>query len=86
MERYTAFTKSKKQGALLSGLAFTLQQQAVEIDVTERSLIESDWDFFRQAQLIGANYSPGLKDVWMGWPHNIQKLRHLNFCPIGNPA
>ena len=73
MERYTAFTKARNKARFFRVWHLPWQQQAVEIDVTERSLLETNWEFFRQAQLAGANYSPGLKEVWMGWPHSIQK-------------
>jgi len=65
MERYTAFTKARNKARFFRVWHLPWQQQAVEIDVTERSLLETNWEFFRQAQLAGANYSPGLKEVWM---------------------
>jgi hypothetical protein len=42
-----------------------------DVDIHDMSLLKNTWDFFRNVRLLGANYSPGLEDVWMGWPHRL---------------
>jgi uncharacterized protein YqjF (DUF2071 family) len=37
----------------------------------EKALLEKNWAWFNDARLVGANYSPGVRDVWMGRPHTI---------------
>ena len=76
MERYTAFTR--RQGRL--GLFRVWhhpwpQQQAASIQLPQLSLLEGSGSWFREAQMVGANYSPGLTDVWIGRPHRSPGYR-----------
>jgi uncharacterized protein YqjF (DUF2071 family) len=74
MERYTAFTHVKGRSRFFRVWHPPWRQQCAEITLTDQTLLESKWSFFRQARPVGANYSPGLKNVWMGWPHDLSKL------------
>jgi len=42
-----------------------------QVRLEDQSLLENNWQFFRDATLVGAHYSPGAFDVWMGWPHVV---------------
>ena len=37
----------------------------------EKTLLDENWSWFKDARLVGANYSPGVWDVWMGRPHAV---------------
>jgi UDP-N-acetyl-D-glucosamine dehydrogenase len=44
---------------------------AAKVSVTEQSLLENRWPFMREGLIVGANSSPGARDVWMGRPHRL---------------
>lgn len=71
VERYTAFTQHRKRARFFRVWHSPWQQAPVEIDVTASSLIASTGNWWKTAEFIGANYSPGA-EVWMGRPHRIQ--------------
>lgn len=39
----------------------------------ERSLLVENWPWMRDAQVVGANDSPGVEGVWMGRPWPMSK-------------
>jgi hypothetical protein len=45
------------------------QQFALSVALDENTLLTKVWKWFREALLVGANYSPGFDEVWMGRPH-----------------
>jgi uncharacterized protein YqjF (DUF2071 family) len=69
MERYTAFTKCFSWRRYFRIWHPPWPQVRVEIEVPEMSLLTNVWPWFADATMIGANYSPGVNDVWMGRPH-----------------
>jgi len=69
MERYTAFTWRRGQGRFFRVWHRPWLQVAAEPVVSDQSLLEQAWPFFRSAKISGGNFSPGLQSVWMGWPH-----------------
>jgi uncharacterized protein len=73
LERYTAFTQSGKTKRFFRIWHQPWRQVPVEIDVTVGELIASSGNWWRNAQLTSANYSPGV-EVWMSWPHSIKTL------------
>lgn len=72
MERYTAFTSFGAKRRFFRVWHEPWSQVGVDIRVAERSLLEGIWPFFRNARLVGANFSPGVTGVWMGWPHRVR--------------
>jgi len=74
MERYTAFTHGRGTPRFFRVWHQPWKQQPASIRVLNQSLLEANWDFFRGAKPIAANYSPGLRNVWMGWPHKTSKI------------
>jgi uncharacterized protein YqjF (DUF2071 family) len=74
MERYTAFTSVGDKARFFRVWHLPWQQHPVNVEVTDRSLLEANWDFFRDARLAGANYCAGVTDVWMGWPHRLSLI------------
>jgi uncharacterized protein YqjF (DUF2071 family) len=71
MERYTAFTDRGGRRRFFRVWHAPWLQIPARVEVHERSLLERNWSFFRNAAVVGANFSPGLEDVWMGWPHRV---------------
>jgi len=72
MERYTAFTHARRTAKFFRVWHDPWRQIAAEVTVTDASLLELTWPFFRNARFVGANFSPGVRDVWMGRPHRLQ--------------
>jgi uncharacterized protein YqjF (DUF2071 family) len=71
VERYTAFTQARKRRRLFRIWHSPWPQAAAEVEVTDDTLIATTGPWWGTADLVGANYSPGV-EVWMGRPHRIQ--------------
>ena len=86
LERYTAFTmrpgfRSAFHSALRTphsefGGLFHIwhppwPQAPVQMSLLDISLLTRNWPWFADARLIGANYSPGVRNVWMGRPQRV---------------
>lgn len=74
LERYTAFTSSGSTRRFFRIWHPPWPQVPVEISVSDDSILTSLWPWFRKARLLGANYSPGFRDVWMGWPRLVKQI------------
>jgi uncharacterized protein YqjF (DUF2071 family) len=70
LERYTAFTCRGKRRRLFHIWHSPWPQVPAEIEVTASTLMASTGGWWKTAEYIGANYSPGV-EVWMGRPHRI---------------
>lgn len=68
MERYTAFTHRKGVRRRFRVWHEPWPQTPTDIDLLDESLLALSGDWRRYAAFIGANYSPGVNDVWMGRP------------------
>jgi uncharacterized protein YqjF (DUF2071 family) len=75
MERYIAFNSAGGCRRSFRVWHPPWPQCPAEVAIREKSLLTRNWPWFDQARLIGANYSPGFHEVWMGRPH---------FCPGSN--
>jgi uncharacterized protein YqjF (DUF2071 family) len=71
LERYTAFTRRRKRARFFRVWHSPWEQAPAEIKVTADTLIASTGAWWKTAEYIGANYSPGA-EVWMGRPHRIR--------------
>jgi uncharacterized protein YqjF (DUF2071 family) len=69
-ERYTAFTHQRKRARFFRVWHLPWEQTSAEIEVTADTLMASTGRWWKTAESIGANYSPGA-EVWMGRPHRI---------------
>jgi uncharacterized protein YqjF (DUF2071 family) len=72
MERYTAFTEFGNMRRFFRVWHQPWLQAPADVRVTEQSLLDRNWPLFRNSQIVGANFSPELTDVWMGWPHCVR--------------
>jgi uncharacterized protein len=72
MERYTAFNSSGGRKRFFRVWHPPWPQCAVDATLEDKSLITKTWPWFTKARFVGANFSPGLDEVWMGRPHSIK--------------
>jgi len=66
LERYTAYTGHGKNRRTFRVWHPPWPQMRAQITVPDHSLLTRAWPWFQTAKYVGANYSPGLADVWMG--------------------
>lgn len=71
MERYTAFTKVGAKRRFFRVWHQPWPQTPVDVSVRSKNLLDENWPLFRDARIIGANFSPGVTNVWMGWPRRV---------------
>ena len=71
LERYAAFTCRAAVRRQFRIWHPPWPQARVDVKVHESSLLSRTFEWFRDARPAGSHYSPGLRDVWMGWPHRI---------------
>lgn len=71
VERYTAFTAAGKRRRLFRVWHAPWAESPAAIKVADDSLLREHWPWFTHARLVGANFSPGFHDVWMGRPHRV---------------
>jgi uncharacterized protein YqjF (DUF2071 family) len=69
MERYIAFNSA---GGLRRSFRVwhpPWPQTRADIEIVDDTLLRQNWPWLGTAKLMGANYSPGFNEVWMGRPH-----------------
>jgi uncharacterized protein YqjF (DUF2071 family) len=72
MERYTAFTCRRNKRRFFRVWHPPWLQCEADVALGDTSLVKRYWPWFRHARLIGANFSPGLRGVWMGRPWSAE--------------
>ena len=68
LERYTAFTRCGATERLFRVWHRPWPQVSIDVTMLDESLVASTGPWFRRARRVGANYSPGFAEVWMGRP------------------
>jgi uncharacterized protein YqjF (DUF2071 family) len=71
MERYTAFNSAGRRKRFFRVWHEPWAQCKAQVKMTDTSLVGSNWRWFGDAEFVGANYSPGVCDVWLGRPHLV---------------
>jgi len=71
MERYTAFNSAGGRKRFFRVWHPPWLQQPVSVTLLDDSLLTRNWPWFREANLVGAHFSPGFEHVWMGRPHSV---------------
>jgi uncharacterized protein YqjF (DUF2071 family) len=66
LERYTAYTSRGATHRTFRVWHPSWPQVRAQVSVVDDSLLTKAWPWFQTAKFAGANYSPGLCDVWMG--------------------
>ncbi|MSU58438.1 MAG: DUF2071 domain-containing protein [Pedosphaera sp.] len=69
MERYTAFNCARGRKKFFRIWHPPWPQVRVDVELTSTSLLTQTWPWFAGAEFLFANFSPGVRDVWMGRPH-----------------
>jgi len=69
MERYVAFNSAGGCRRNFRVWHPPWPQCPARVTLRDASLLTQNWPWFKDAALIGANYSPGFEEVWMGRPH-----------------
>ncbi len=69
LERYTAFTERRGRKRFFRVWHPPWPQQPLDLELPCASLLAETGPWCREARLIGAHFSPGVRDVWMGAPH-----------------
>lgn len=72
MERYTAFNAARGRRRFFRVWHKPWPQASVAARLADWSLLTENWPFFHAARFVGANYSPGVRGVWMGRPHAVE--------------
>jgi uncharacterized protein YqjF (DUF2071 family) len=72
VERYTAYTAHNTARRFFRIWHPPWPQVRADIEIQENALLCKAWPWFVEAQLLGANYSPGFSEVWMGRAHRIR--------------
>jgi hypothetical protein len=72
MERYTAFNSTGWRKRYFRVWHQPWPQRAASVKLNDVTLLARRWQWFEDARLLCANYSPGLDEVWMGRPHAVK--------------
>jgi len=73
MERYAAFNAAQGRRRFFRVWHEPWPQVRAEAHVADLSLLTEAWPFFHDARLVGANYSRGVRGVWMGRPCRVEE-------------
>jgi hypothetical protein len=71
MERYTAFNCVGGARKFFRIWHPPWPQCRTDVELLDVSLLTENWPWLAAAKLVGANFSPGLRGVWMGRPHGL---------------
>ncbi len=73
MERYSAFNSVRGRHRFFRVWHEPWLQCRARVKTTDVSLLRENWPWFRDAEPIGANYSPSACDVWLGRPRKVSR-------------
>ena len=71
LERHTAFTQQRNQRRSFRVWHLPWLQRPMEIVVQDQGLLATTGKWVKHARLTGANFSPGVHDIWIGRPQRI---------------
>jgi uncharacterized protein len=72
LERYTAFNWRGSARRFFRVWHPPWPQISARVSIIEDVLLKKAFPWFEKARFAGANYSPGLRDVWMGRAHSCK--------------
>src|SRR5206468_2720974 len=78
LERYTAFTQCGAKARFFRVWHNPWPQVPARVSLLDDSLLRRALPCLETAKLVGANYSPGVTNVWMGWPHRVERRGNRN--------
>jgi uncharacterized protein len=73
LERYTAFTSIGSKQRFFRIWHPPWLQTHLTTTILDDRLLTVVWPWFKAAKRVGANYSPGVKKVWMGRPQSVSR-------------
>ncbi len=71
LQRYTGYFNRSRKASVFRAWHPSWQQIPIEVTFTDISLVTSKFPWFSEARLVGANYAPGFKGVWLGEAHRL---------------
>ncbi|HVY71639.1 MAG TPA: DUF2071 domain-containing protein [Verrucomicrobiae bacterium] len=71
LERYTAFNGRPDGGHRFRIRHEPWPQCPADVHVTDQGLLARGFPWWQHARLVGANFSPAVRDVWMGYPRSM---------------
>ena len=71
MERYTAFTHCGGISRYFRVWHPPWLQVTADVRLKDDGLLRRNWPWMESARLVGANYSSGFRDIWMGRPRRL---------------
>jgi uncharacterized protein YqjF (DUF2071 family) len=71
LERYIAFTKHGPFRRLFRVWHEPWPQTSIDAQIESASLLHTTGRWFSHAQFLSANFSPGVRNVQMGWPQRL---------------
>jgi uncharacterized protein len=76
LERYTALTHRRRVGRRFEVSHEPWSQRAARVRIVQSSLLRAAVGWWRHAQFVGANYSPGVREVGISAPrwHRARQL------------
>ena len=89
-EQYTAYTCRRGRHRLFRIWHDPWSLRPAEVSLEDHDLLETTGDWLEDARFIGAQYSPGARNVWMGPPHAVtssaairsRRHRHAAFLEL----
>jgi uncharacterized protein YqjF (DUF2071 family) len=72
LERYTAFTFRNGTSRAFRIWHSPWRQMAGQGKIVQSDLLLTSGEWFKHSRLVGAHYSPGFENVWMGRPRKIE--------------
>jgi uncharacterized protein YqjF (DUF2071 family) len=70
LERYTAFTAIGDRRSMFRIWHEPWRARPIELSIDDLSLFDDAAPWLRAGRLIGAHFSSGLRDIWIGRPRN----------------
>ena len=77
LERYTAFTRWHGRTRMFHVWHEPWPQSPIALKIERDDLLLTTGDWPAYAHVIGAHYSPGAHDVWMGHPQRRERNREI---------
>jgi uncharacterized protein len=72
LERYTAFTSGGRARRYFQIWHEPWPMVPLQVDVRDNGILRSTGSWFNHAKVVGGNFSPGVRDIWMSAPHRVR--------------
>src|SRR5262249_17670541 len=72
MERYSGFFSCRGQPVVFRAWHPPWPQIRLQVTLEQRSLMENQFPWFKNAKFTAANFTPGFDEVWLGRAHRLK--------------